>query len=135
MESNFVLKESRIISINFNVNEINELGDVSFGFTFELGINNENPKLAKISGKLEANNDDESSSFLELNFAGVFEGNNDNPDLKFEEMEESEVKLMLNSLINEISPMVKQIFDSSFKITVDLKSTLKVDWEKDPSES
>lgn len=127
MESNFVLKESRIISINFNVNEINELGDVSFGFTFELGINNENPKLAKISGKLEANNDDESSSFLELNFAGVFEGNNDNPDLKFEEMEESEVKLMLNSLINEISPMVKQIFDSSFKITVDLKSTLKVD--------
>lgn len=127
METNFVLKESRIISIKFNVNEVNELRDTKFEFTFELGINDSDPELAKVDGFLEVKNDDESNSFLSVNFAGIFEGNNKNPDLKFEEMDEVEVKRMLNSLISEISPMVKQIFSSSFKVPIDLKSTLKLD--------
>lgn len=127
MEKNFVLKESRIISIEFNVNEVNELRDTKFEFTFELGINDSDPELAKVDGILEVKNDDESNSFLSVNFAGIFEGTNKNPDLKFEEMDEVEVKSMLNSLISEISPMIKQIFYSSFKVPIDLKSTLKLD--------
>lgn len=127
METNFVLKESRIISIEFNVNEVNELRDTKFEFTFELGINDSDPELAKVDGILEVKNDDESNSFLSVNFAGIFEGTNKNPDLKFEEMDEVEVKSMLNSLISEISPMIKQIFYSSFKVPIDLKSTLKLD--------
>lgn len=133
METNFVLKESRIVSIDLDVKEMIELGEAKFEFTFELGINDENPKLAKVDGILEVTNNEELDSFLKLYFVGIFEGNNDNPDLKFEEIEENEMRHMLNSLVNEISPMVKQIFASSFNFTVDLTSSLKLNEEKDPS--
>lgn len=134
METNFALKKSRIESIEFKLPQVDKNVSIEFTFTFDLGINNDNPRLAKVGGILNVHfEENQDKNFFTITFSGIFEGDNDNNDLKFEDMETDEVNKMLIPLILEIDPIVQDVFMKSLGVNIDLGSSISD--EKRPSES
>lgn len=134
METNFALKKSRIESIEFKLPQVDKNVSIEFTFTFDLGINNDNPRLAKVGGILNVHfEENQDKNFFTITFSGIFEGDNDNNDLQFEDMETDEVNKMLIPLILEIDPIVQDVFMKSLGVNIDLGSSISD--EKRPSES
>ncbi|MGX7364840.1 hypothetical protein [Enterococcus casseliflavus] len=129
METNFNLKQSRTTLINFSVPDLSKIESMEFKFTFDLGINEENPNLARVNGVLKVGEEDNNEScFLTLKFSGIYEGENTNPQLKFDDMSQASISRILKSLIIEIEPLVKELFMSSMGMSIDLQATLKKDF-------